>query len=589
MKEVSRFIGHYPCPECNSVDNLSVYEKEDDRHNTYKDAYCFGCQTYLNPKRTAHHLEESYEYRKPENDEDFNLEDLKDIQQLECRGWRERKIRKEINEKYGVRCEFDSETGEIVARYYPSTRDMGSIVGYKKRTLPKQFTGIGNTKATNELFGQSIHEAGQSYLCITTGEEDALALAQTLHTNKGGREFWTPVVSVTAGDGSILKQIKANFDYINSFNKVVLFFDMDESGQRYVEDAAKLLNPGKAYIAKLPLKDASEMVKSDRTQELKSAFWKANRYSPVDVTTLGQLWDEFEQSVEDDIIPLPPEFGQLAELMGGGPAAGEVTVIGALTSVGKSTVLNNMVYHVARNTPKKVGLMYLESSPREIVRSFLSIHTEQNLALQKYSDMDMGKLKVQFDELIGDDSKIVTVNHNGSFTSVDEMFEKIRWMVKVAGCEVVVIDPLQAAVPSNENSVIDNFMDSLLKLAKETNASIIVVSHMKKPDDDKPHGVSEYSLKGSSAINQIAFNTFLLSRDKISSDERVRNSTKITLVKCRRTGLTGEGGWLKYDPTSAKIIAGYDPCVESEVEEIDSAFAEGAFSESPPWEESPAY
>jgi hypothetical protein len=53
--------------------------------------------------------------------------------------------------------------------------------------------------------------------------------------------------------------------------------------------------------------------------------------------------------------------------------------------------------------------------------------------------------------------------------------------------------------------------------------------------------------------------------------------------------LTGEGGWLKYDPTSAKIIAGYDPYVESEVEEIDSAFAEGAFSESPPWEESPAY
>lgn len=583
MSIEGRFLGHYPCPECDSVDNLSVYEKDDEEGATYKDAYCFGCQTYLTPSKTAEHLEEAYEYKPKSREEDFNLEDLKDIQQLECRGWKERKIAKKVCEKYGVRAEFDPTDGNMVARYYPVTND-GQVVGYKKRTLPKQFTGIGNTKATNEFFGQSVFEAGQRYCVLVTGEEDALALAQTLHSDKDGKEFWTPVVSVTAGDGSILKQIKANFDYLNSFEKVILMFDMDEPGQKYIEDAAKLLNPGKAHIAKLPMKDASDMLKAGRTQELRTAFWKATRYSPVDVTTLGQLWDEFEQSVEDDIIPLPPEFKELSELMGGGPAAGEVTVIGALTSVGKSTILNNMVYHIAKHTPKKVGLMYLESSPREIVRSFLSIHTEQNLALNKYSEMDMAKLKVQFEELVGDDSKIVTVNHNGSFTSVEEMFEKIRWMVKAANCGVVVIDPLQAAVPSNENSVIDNFMDSLLKLAKETGASIIVVSHMKKPDDDRPHAVSEYSLKGSSAINQIAFNTFLLSRDKISQDERIRNSTKITLVKCRRTGMTGHGGWLKYDPTSAKLVNGSDPYEEAEIDELESI--DESFGDVAPWEDS---
>lgn len=568
------FQGHTACVKCTSSDGLAIYEKVDEHGKVYNDGWCYVCQNYIKPSELGFDIK----FAESRNeDEEFNLEDLEDIKKLECRGWKERRIAKKVCEKYGVRTEFDTSTGEMIARYYPCTQEEGKIVGYKKRTLPKQFTGIGNTKASNEFFGQSVHEPGQRFVVLVTGEEDALALAQTLHSEKDGREFWTPVISVTAGDGSIIKQIKANFAYLNSFDKVVLLFDQDESAQAHVEEAAKLLNPGKAHIAKIPLKDASKMVEMGRTQELKTAFWKAARFSPVDVSTLGQLWDEFEKSVEDDIIPLPPQFGELAELMGGGPAAGEVTVIGALTSVGKSTVLNNIVYHIAKNTPKKVGLMYLESSPREIVRSFLSIHTEQNLSLQKFSELDMPKLKVQFDELIGDDSKIITVNHNGSFTSVEEMFEKIRWMIKAAGAEVVVIDPLQAAVPSNENSVIDSFMDSLLKLAKETMASIIIVSHMKKPDDDKPHAVSEYSLKGSSAINQIAFNTILMSRDKVSTDERVRNSTKLTLVKCRRTGLTNAAGWLKYNPQSSKLEAGTDPYEEADME----SEAELGFGEAP--------
>ena len=72
----------------------------------------------------------------------------------------------------------------------------------------------------------------------------------------------TPCVSVTAGDGSIIKQFKANFEYIQSFSKVILAFDNDESGQRYVEEAARLLSPGKAFIAKFPrdVKDASDLL-----------------------------------------------------------------------------------------------------------------------------------------------------------------------------------------------------------------------------------------------------------------------------------------------------------------------------------------
>jgi twinkle protein len=141
----------------------------------------------------------------------------------------------------------------------------------------------------------------------------------------------------------------------------------------------------------------------------------------------------------------------------------------------------------------------------------------------------------------------------------DELFNKLRAMIKGQGCEVIIIDPLQAAVMSNENSVIDNFMDKTLKLVKETNASVIIISHMRKPAVKDPHDVSEYDMKGSGSINQIAFNTVLLSRDKMAEGDAAKNSTLVRLVKCRRTGNTGEAGWLLYNAETGRIERGDKP------------------------------
>ena len=64
---------------------------------------------------------------------------------------------------------------------------------------------------------------------------------------------------------------------------------------------------------------------------------------------------------------------------------------------------------------------------------------------------------------------------------------------------------------------------------------------------------------GSSSINQIAFNTILLSRDKMSDSKLVKNSTHLKLVKCRRTGETGDAGWVRYDPETTHLYASFNP------------------------------
>jgi twinkle protein len=196
----------------------------------------------------------------------------------------------------------------------------------------------------------------------------------------------------------------------------------------------------------------------------------------------------------------------------------------------------------------------LEADSGEAIENLLTIHTGHNLSIEDRNNIDYDKLHTD----IITDGRILLLDHQGAVDS-DELFLKLRAMVKGSGCEVVVIDPLQVAVPGGSNDAVDDFMDRLLKLAKETSVSIIVVSHMRKPSITNPHHVNEYDLKGSGAINQIAFNTILLSRDKMAEDEYARNSTMVQVVKCRRTGQTGMAGWLYYNNLTGRLERGEAP------------------------------
>ncbi len=554
---------HTSCIRCTSSDGMAVYRKEVEGE-VITDSFCFSCNTYFSPDKVEDAGVKTKEGVRTKVNE---VVDFSEIEKIQFRGWKERGITRITSRKYGVHTEIEGED-KAVARYYPSTVD-GKIVGFKKRSIPKTFIGIGSTKATNELFGQSVFEAGQKYLVITTGEEDAMSFAQALYSEveKNGEKtpYWTACVSVTCGDGSIIKQLKANFEYVNSFEKVVLAFDNDEPGQRYLEEAARLLSPGKAYIAKFPagVKDASDMLRAGRVAELKQVFWKAVPFSRVDVLHLSQMWEDFESEDNNVKIPLPSSWSHLNEMMNGGMEKGEITIIGALTSIGKSTIINNVVYHLIENTRFKVGAMYLEGTKREVVRDLLSLDAGVNLRTVERSTIDLEGLKSRFFENLAKKDQFVYVDHQGSI-STDEIFDKLSYLAKAENCDVIIIDPVQAGVNSSDNGAIIEFMDTLLKFAKETDTCVIAVSHMRKPSEENPHAVTEYQLMGSSALNQIAFNTILISRDKMNPDPVKRSATKLQLVKCRRTGNTGDAGWLRYDTQTTHMYATSDPYIELE-------------------------
>ena len=533
----SKKIGHTQCPECakmgkdRSQDNLILYD--DGGQN------CFACGYNVSGDGTVSNTSQANEKMiKNYKGTSMFLED--------------RNIRAETLEKYGVKVETN-QAGEVIKHHYPYHNNKGRLVGIKTRIVKdKKFFGEGDTSASNALFGQNNFKSGGRYVTVTEGELDALSAFEML-----GSKY--PVVSVNHG-ANCVDNIKHNLEWLDSFETVVLCFDNDEAGRNAADKVAPILGPNKVRIITLPdYKDASDYLLNKKGSAFVNAWWEAKVYTVSGVATVSDMYNALLNYRDTELIPLPESFGNLNEMSRGGLARGELTSIIAHTSIGKTTILNELIYHFAVNTDEKVGCFMVEDSLDETVRKVVSVHKGVNLSLVTPNDIDVDDIMEDAKE-IGLGSKVQLHDDGGGSIEIEEMFAKIRYFVKGMGCTVILVDPLHTAIKNLSNENIEEVMDRFIKLCKETKACVILSTHTRKPDDGShPHKISEYDVKGSGAIPQACHNNILFSRNKLADDAYEKNSTRIRVPKLRRTGQTGEGGWAFYNGETGRLEKGVSP------------------------------
>lgn len=581
-KQGGEFIKHVGCPSCRSSDSLALYRKEDDAGTEYVDGFCWSNCGYISPKKLGYDVEfiseEETEYMSEEVANQIN-----EILKLECRGWKERRIKRQVCEFYGVRTETD-DNDTITARYYPVTENGGELVGFKKRAIPKTFSAVGKCKATSEMFGQSLFEKGGKFLVIAGGEEDALAMYQTLYDNSGGK-YSTAVVSPTAGEASIAKQLRANFEWVSSFESVILALDNDSAGRSATEEALKVLKPSQAYTAKLHYKDCCEYLKAGKAHELVQAFWKKEKHSPAGIVGSSQTWDALVQRAKWEKIPLPAFAEQLQEMLNGGIALGEITTIAAASSTGKTTVVNEFLYHFIFNSPYRVGIISLESDLGELTENLMSLHINKKLAnmdddekLEFYDQEESKKTHHELTTLPDGSDRYMILDHQGDVVD-DDLKKKIEYLVKGCGCKVIVLDPLTLALSGERNEGMDMFMSWLLRFVKRELIAQINVVHVRKSSSGAKANstgadIHEEDIKGSGSLFQVSMNNILLMRDKESDDPLVRNTTKVVQSKARRTGNTGGAGYWLYDNQTSRLSKGSDPSKQGNFHEDEELFGE---------------
>jgi twinkle protein len=532
---------HVACAHCGSSDAASINEDGS--------TYCFSCSTLT-----------------PAEDADIDMEavaettsllnkvkkQMKHFQDNEACPIPERRLTRATAERYGV-VKDDSNF------YFPYYDENGTIVAAKVRNIAEKKFHTEGEWGKAVLFGQQLYSSGGKYVTLTEGEFDALAAFQATGSK------W-PCVSIKNGAANALKDCRAAYEWLDSFENIVICFDNDEPGKKAAKEVAELFgNKAKVFKHDVEMKDACDYTANNKEALFIQRWWSAESYVPDGIVVGTTLWD---------LVSKPPEAAQCLYPWEGlnaltyGIRHGELVTITAGSGLGKSQLLREIVWHLLCHTNDNIGLMFLEESIRKTGLSLMSLAANKPLHLPD-TESNEEERKDAFERTLGT-GRVFLFDHFGS-SSVDNIVNRVRYMAKAMNCKYIVVDHISIIVSAQESGderkSIDEIMTKLRMLVQETNIALFAVSHLKRPDGrghEEGAATSLAQLRGSGSIAQLSDMVLGAERNGQADEERERNTTQLRVLKNRFSGLTGPACSLLYNKDSGRMLE-YVPVEEEEV------------------------
>lgn len=533
------FLRHEPCPACPSSDAFAIY---DDGHG-----FCFSC---------GHHAWlEGGPARKKKGGNKMAGSLVRDG---EIRAIRSRKINADTCKTFGYQCAVVKGKAAQVAPYYDED---GKLVAQKIRWPGKTFAVRGDMSRAMPFGAHAWPKTGRK-IVVTEGEIDAMAMSQVQ-----GNKY--PVVSLANGAQSARRLMARHREYFTGFDEVVLMFDMDEEGQDAAKEAAEVLIPHTVKIAKLPLKDAGEMLEEGRAEELIDAMWRAKEYRPEGIVAMSDLMDEALKPPERG---LSWPFETLTDLTFG-MRTGELYALGAGTGIGKTDFITETVAHLVREHGEKVGIFALEQQPKETALRVAGKLLGKPLHVPDV-ERDPEEVEAAFQEA---DDKVFMYDSFGA-NEWDPVRSKMEYLFHNHGVRFFFLDHITALAASmeDERKALDELMADLGALVKRLDVCVTFVSHLATPRGT-PHEeggrVTIRHFRGSRAIGFWSHYIFGLERNQQSDNEAERKTTTFRVLKDRYTGrATGETFFFTYESKTG-LLHECGPPDEAEVFGFDNETA----------------
>lgn len=558
-------VGKIPCPKCRE----NGKDRSGDNLNQFADggAYCFACGFTIYTNSKDYQKEDIQEEKLMEKTSD-KLISSKENEELKSKTGHcdYRGVRSKIWKRLGVRFAFDQETGEPIRQYYPNTMN-GKLSGYKRRDLPKTFgTSLGETGAVCDMYGSgpAFRKPSQKQLIIVGGEVDQASVFQVLYDyarRRGYEHSNMLVVSPSTGE-NCAKQLKYNHSFLAEFDEILLGFDMDEAGKAATEKAIKVLPRVKVRVIKWTKKDPNEMLQSGLDNEIISCIYNAKVHTSTSIAGSSSLMESLAEEISKVMIPLPPFMKKLSEKLCGGIPLGSIINIGAMSGIGKTSIVNEIVYYLLFHSPYKVGILSMELNKGQYAEVLLSRHVGKKIALiggtkDKLDFVQRQEIRKAANELFtdedGSDRFFLMDERDGSISDVMKLVEE---MIINCGCKVIVLDPLQDILDGLSNEEQAVFLKWQKTMVGKYNTTFINISHLRKnnnpiaPEDtgiDILYGINEQDFQGTSSIFKSGSANILFARNKRNEDPIERNSTAVMLDKCRWSGYSGLSGVWYYD------------------------------------------
>lgn len=533
---MSKFLKHCACTKCGSSDANSVF---DDGHE-----YCFSCGVNI-PAAMGSGFEDMANDMPwiddiPVKGDKTNTVAVFAMPSVAYQPITDRRITKQTAQHYGVIVNDGK-------HYYPYKDASGQVVAAKIRTVATKTFATQGAWSSAGLFGQTTFTKGGKYVTITEGELDALATYQM-----SGSQW--PVVSIRNGAKSAVKDCKAAYEWLDSFDNIVICFDGDEPGIAAAKEVGELFQ-GKAKIFLHPngCKDACDYLVAGKEAEFLKHWWKAETQKPEGVVNVADIKERLLMPPVKGIDWCFPTLTKLTY----GRRYGELYGFGAGVGVGKTDVFTQQIAYDIQTLGIKVGVIYLEQNVVETAQRVMG-KIDQCLYHIPSAGWSREEYVDSVDKLTQRE-QLYMMEHFGSL-SWESVKSTIRYFAKAYDIKMIYLDHLTAlsANEVDERRALDGIMADMASLAQSLGIIIHFVSHLTTPEGKQSHEegarVMEKQFTGSRAIARWSNLMIGLERDKQHADIIERQTTTVRILKDRYTGAaTGETFKLRYNTATGTL------------------------------------
>ena len=538
-----QFIGHTAHEACGSSDALALYEHS----NGTTTGYCWACSAWIAPER-AKAVDKSRLLVRRRSPEETVAEIVRIYNSMPVMLLKDRAITEPTAKVFGVRAEVAESDGHTVVKHFYPYYKKGVLSAYKiRRVKDKGFYSIGDMTGC-DLFGQTqAEQTGSKRVFVTEGECDAMALYQAITEHQKGTkwEAYRPaVVSLAKGadksaEGTkVLNELGAQKDFFNRFEEIIFVFDQDEAGEQSAKVASQLFS-GKAKIAKLPLKDANEMLQANRSGELyKAVLFQAQAHKPSSIRSVA---DVFEQARKKATWGTKYPWPTLTR-MTYGIRRGELIGVGAGVGCGKTAFWHELEFFLMMQCQEKIGVFMLEEPNGKTLKMLAS-----KIAGKNFYSPETTYTQEELDAaILALDGKIVLFNHSED-RSWETIKLAIRHMVLVENIRFIILDPISALTymfdSSRANDELNKIFGEVAGMAETLGFSLFFSSHLNPPDSGQPHEeggrVKAAQFTGSRAMIKWSHYILGLERNTQAPLPDERNTSTLRVLKDREYGNTG--------------------------------------------------
>lgn len=442
-----------------------------------------------------------------------------------------RGIAKATHEFFDVKSQINAEGKPVSVAYtYPNGAAQVRFLE------TKDFRSKGEISQAGGWAKDKFAPGSAKAITITEGNDDAMSAWQML-----GKYPVYAVKSASTG----LSDVRRDFDYLNSFEKIYLALDNDEPGQKCAAEIAACFDFNKVYHVKFgPYKDATSFLEAGKTKEFQSAWYGAGRFLPEGVISTFEEFDAVIDNAKND-AGHPWPFETLNTLTDG-MKRGRSYLLTGLEGIGKTEFFHAVEYDLCKSDPDaNIAIIHLEEPTDENLKKLAGYELRVPTVFDN-STVSPEEIKSAYRKVIGRPDRVHIYNHFGS-DDPDILLAKIRFFVAACRCKYVFLDNITITatgrVQDDERKELDYLSTQLEMMVKNLKFVLVAISH--ENDNEQTRGSRNISKVFDVWIN--------MKRDIKNENAYARNIQYLTLVKGRGCRGTGPAGRLFYDEATATL------------------------------------